>query len=447
MPFRIIVLLIAAIMAALGSVAFPFLGVLAQVLLNFARPQDDRPNVQVLHIPLMISAATLLGTALQFDKVKQGVLMALKRMRVVWLLYALFLISASFSWTVLSSNRIYEFSVLLLFCVLSLGWLTNVSRWRWYVLGLIGSGMFVALRVIRNPSHMHEEIGKEQFARMSIAKGGTVFGNSNYLALLMVITIFLMLPLLGYYRRWWMRVAGVGMLGVAGYVFAGANSRGASIALAVGMLFLWTMQRNKAKAAVLGIILVGAGAAAAPASYWARLSTIATYQQDASATNRLELWNIALHLVEEHPIFGVGPDNFTLFAFNSPHDAYLQIGSEIGIPALFVYISVLLVGLMSARRARLLTRDAPPGSDLHFFHLVSQGVFCCVLAVVVQGCTTGLAHREVVYVFVALAIGLKAMVEKKKTVKGTISFLTPEPSPQVAVPQEWSARQWGSQTT
>jgi len=139
-----------------------------------------------------------------------------------------------------------------------------------------------------------------------------------------------------------------------------------------------------------------------------RLSTVARYEEDASATDRLALWDIALGLVAENPVLGVGPDNFTLYAPNTPHNAYLQIASEVGLPALFLYISILGSGLLSAWRARGLCRDFP---DKSYLYAISQGFFCCQMAVVIQGFTTGLAHREVVYVFVTMGICVLNLAE------------------------------------
>ena len=76
-----------------------------------------------------------------------------------------------------------------------------------------------------------------------------------------------------------------------------------------------------------------------------------------------------------------------------------------------VYVAILLTGLYAAARARKLT--SPRKSERSsFLYSASLGVFCCVLAVAVQGFTTGLAHREVVYVFVTMAICVRILAEK-----------------------------------
>ena len=133
-------------------------------------------------------------------------------------------------------------------------------------------------------------------------------------------------------------------------------------------------------------------------------------QEDTSATGRLELWDTARHLIEKHPFLGVGPDNFILYAPNSPHNAYLQVGSELGIPAMLIYAGILVAGLRAAWRARRISLQDEHGSA--FLYALSQGILCCQLAIVIQGFTTGLAHREFVYVFVTLGFLVESLAEQ-----------------------------------
>src|SRR5882724_10157696 len=105
MPFRILVVLLGGIGAAIAAVAYPFLGLLAMLFLNFGRPQDDRPNIAVLHIPMMITIAVLIGTVLRVGSIGPALVSGIKRLKIVFLLFALFVTSALNNWTALSSNR------------------------------------------------------------------------------------------------------------------------------------------------------------------------------------------------------------------------------------------------------------------------------------------------------------------------------------------------------
>ena len=420
MPFRIIVVLLGAIGGAITAAVSPYLGLLMLLFLNFGRPQDDRPNVEPLHIPMTITIAVLVGVLFRLGRSMPAFLAAVKKLRIILLFYVLMLASAALHWTELSANRVSDFTTLMCLCVLTLMLVTTEKQLRGYINMMLFSGFYVIVRVLRNPSKIVEHIAGEAYERAAIAKGGTVFGNSNYLALFMVLIIFLSVTMMSFYRKLWQRALLLSLLGGAGYVFFQANSRGASLALAVGTLVLWLLSKKKLKAAVALVVLLSIAAIVAPDSYWSRLSTVGNYQEDASATDRLQLWNIALGLIPEHPIFGIGPDNFPLYAPNTPHNAYLQVGCEMGLPALMVYVAILLTGLYAAARARKLT--SPRKSERSsFLYSASLGVFCCVLAVAVQGFTTGLAHREVVYVFVTMAICVRSIAKQETSAFASVT--------------------------
>jgi O-antigen ligase len=412
MPFRIVVVLLGGIVTAIVSLVSPYLGVLAMVILNFARPQDDRPNVTQLHIPYLINVAVLVGTFVRWGAIGPRVLRALKDLKLVLLLFGIMVLSAlAAGWTFASRNRLDEFSTVICLCVLTLAWVDNENRLRGYMNTLLLSGGYVASVAIRNPTHISEQIGGSQFERLALGKGALVWGNSNYLALWMVLIIFLTLASIKYYRKLWQRLPLVILLGCAFLTFFRANSRGASLALAIGLFVMWLVSKTKGRDLVLALVLAGVAAAFAPDAYWERLGTIGRYQEDASAMGRLELWQIAVDLIVSNPVAGVGPDNFQLYAPNTPHNAYLQMASEVGIPALLVYVAMLITGLRMAflaARSLTLQEDGTPT----YRSRIALGILCCMIAVTVQGFTTGLAHREMVYVFVTLAIGVNAMADK-----------------------------------
>lgn len=403
MPFRILVLVCGTAATVLATLVYPFVGLLALEFLTFARPQDDRPNVVALHIPMIMVVALMVALLPRMGQYGGTLLASAKRIWIMFVLYLLLLASAAANgWTPLSQNRLYDFGTIVFLCLVTLTLVNSVKRLHFYIWGLLACGAYVAERVIRNPSHIFEHIGYQAFERMAIAKGqGGNFGNSNFLALLMVLTMSVALPLLGAYRKWWQRVVLLALIGSAGYVFFRANSRGASLGMATSLFCMWLMSRKKLRATVSVVMLLIIGAIAAPPAYWARLNSIVNYEQDASATTRLQLWDLALDLTTKNPILGVGPDNFALYSDSTPHDAYLQVASEVGVPAMLVYVSWLISGLWSAFRARQLSSSGK-GDDPYLF-AVSTGMFCCIVAIIVQGFTTGFAFREIVYGYVAFS--------------------------------------------
>ena len=72
MPFRILVILGGAIASAIAGATYPFVGLLALEFLTFGRPQHDRPNVELLHIPLIIVISVAVGLLLRIVRYGPG---------------------------------------------------------------------------------------------------------------------------------------------------------------------------------------------------------------------------------------------------------------------------------------------------------------------------------------------------------------------------------------
>lgn len=72
---------------------------------------------------------------------------------------------------------------------------------------------------------------------------------------------------------------------------------------------------------------------------------------DRSAETRLILWNAAIKITEENPILGMGFDSFRYVKSHyterdvdevDNHNMYLYVASQMGIPALMVFVSLFL---------------------------------------------------------------------------------------------------------
>lgn len=64
---------------------------------------------------------------------------------------------------------------------------------------------------------------------------------------------------------------------------------------------------------------------------------------DTIGSSRGVLWKNTIKTMLEHPVIGVGTDNIQLYINNQiPHNEYLQIGANLGIPGLIMYLAALV---------------------------------------------------------------------------------------------------------
>jgi O-antigen ligase len=255
--------------------------------------------------------------------------------------------------------------------------------------------------------------------------------DANDLGLIFLVAIPMGLALFeatGKRGRW---VAGLSLLVISSAV-AVTGSRGAFVgmmvvvpALLVVMSHLSIMKRA-AWVAVLALgLMVGA-----PDGYWDRISTIFDPSDDYNVTDyygRVEVAKRGVGYMLERPLLGVGVTNFgwaemTLSARArssysaegirpiAPHNTYVQVGAEMGVFALAIWLSLLWAGTVSLWKMRRVHKDRVESGQGGF-----EALFlfrCCTyfpvtfLAFASTSYFVSHAYTPVIYILVALLSGV-----------------------------------------
>jgi O-antigen ligase len=99
----------------------------------------------------------------------------------------------------------------------------------------------------------------------------------------------------------------------------------------------------------------------APEGYWARMATIGSREQDYNMTaqsGRLEVWKRGVGFMLANPVLGVGPNVFTVAdgesrggqgKWSSAHNSFVQIGAELGVTGLILFIYIIVTSLKAMR--------------------------------------------------------------------------------------------------
>jgi O-antigen ligase len=148
------------------------------------------------------------------------------------------------------------------------------------------------------------------------------------------------------------------VLAFAGVVVTFA--RGMWVVLALGIPVLGFLTNRKLGIAItaLLIIVVVAGLVFVP-EVSKRAESIMDLQGNE---NRLNLWTSAWNMFLDHPVFGVGQDNWDLHfpkyrvegwydTIAHPHNDYLNVLTASGIPGLLAFVSMWVIALRSGYRA------------------------------------------------------------------------------------------------
>ena len=213
--------------------------------------------------------------------------------------------------------------------------------------------------------------------------GGTRVESSNLydandLGMIFISTVPLCLLLIETSGRKGRRIA-ILAIGLIGAATAVTGSRGAFIGmmLVLPALFLAMGHVSMAKRGGLGLFLVLGLVAGAPDGYWDRIATIFDAGHDYNVTDpygRVEIAKRGVGYMLGRPVFGVGVDNFPRAEFTispllrtplaggliraiAPHNTYVQVGAEMGLVALVLWVSIILTAVVGLRRcARAIRR-------------------------------------------------------------------------------------------
>lgn len=206
--------------------------------------------------------------------------------------------------------------------------------------------------------------------------GEGTFGNSDDIALMGGFVLPFLILLVNRLKNTLIRVVAIMIsAGFMLYVILLTGTRTAILGLTVMLLVYLMRSRFMQRVALLMACVVGLAVAlvSLPRATLQRLSTIfngVDARDDSEATqstqSRLDVWNDAMQTTLEHPIFGVGPGQFTEYRFHHyvstrgylpTHQTFLEISSETGIPGLVIY--AIFIGSIYMRIRKGIKLNAP----------------------------------------------------------------------------------------
>lgn len=252
--------------------------------------------------------------------------------------------------------------------------------------------------------------------RLAGATGG-IFENSNDLAINIAVNVpfcfaFFLRARAGIRKAAWLMAVGAMLVAVLL-----TYSRSGFLALVLaGMVCLWEFGVKGRRfhlivlAVMLSLLMVGF----APKNYSIRLESIFLGHipgaiDRGSADARKELLETSLHLMVQHPLFGVGPGNFPTFTgvWRVAHNTYAQMGAEVGLPALVLFLLLLGAALNNLFVAQ---KSALYKSNLEF-RIFTGGLMASMAAYMLGAFFADTAYNLFPYFLVAYTCALRRIAE------------------------------------
>lgn len=222
----------------------------------------------------------------------------------------------------------------------------------------------------------------------------------------------------------------------------GSQSRGAFLAIAAMAAMMWW--RSKAKMSI-GLVLLLVSPALIlfmPDEWMSRMSTIQTYDQDASAMGRINAWQMAVNIANDR-FFGAGlvtatPYVFELYAPNPSivlvaHSIYFQILGEHGYFGLFLYLLFWLLTYSTAGRIVGLTKGH---AELEWAGQLASMAKVSMVGFAVGGAFLSLAYWDMPFYIMVALVSTELLVRKELQAAQLARSARPEPGTHAAVRRE-----------
>jgi len=207
------------------------------------------------------------------------------------------------------------------------------------------------------------------------------------------------------------RVVAYPLLGVAAVALVGSASRGSAIACALVVIVSVACNRRLLLdlACLLGLSVAAIPFIDIPRASIAYLSTLVRSQSVGDLLNfRADLLEYGWKLLQQHPLIGAGLAGFRYLSPNPtlykwPHNIFLEIACELGIPALLLALAIFGCAIREAIR-QVRDRLSPYAS-------LSQIVAALLLVGLVNSVNTGNINSDrATWLFVSLVFVVHALL-------------------------------------
>lgn len=248
---------------------------------------------------------------------------------------------------------------------------------------------------------------------------GTFIEGNNELALALLVTIPLMRFLHQQSKDKLVQFGLLVLIGLSLMSVAGSYSRGAFLASASMLLFLWWKGTSRLVSGVAGAAVVAVILSLMPAAWWDRMGTIETYDDDASAMGRFDAWQTAIGMAN-HRILGGGfeaftPENFAKYGGGADlardvHSIYFEILGEHGYIALALF---LCLWIFAWRSGSWVLRQARNDERLAWHASLARMAQVSIIAYMTGGAFLGLAYFDLPYHILCILVLVKRLAEQQ----------------------------------
>ena len=389
----------------------PWIGIMGWTWISIMNPHAFTWILKSLPVAAAVAGATLLGVLMTRDRRQffvtreSGVLMLFMLWMCITLPFSFYFDGSYYLW-----NRVMKIDLMVLAALVVLHSKKHITLLAWVLTGSLGfygvkGGLFT--------------LATGGTYRVWGPSGSYIEGNNEVaLALVMIIPIMRFLHLTA--ESAWVKRGLVAAMALCAVAAVGSYSRGALVAIAAMLAVLWWRSDSKAWGGILLVVFSVAVLSFMPTQWWDRMDTIVTYQEDSSASGRINAWWMAWNLAKAN-FFGGGfmiynGEVFSRYApdplaVHAAHSIYFMVLGEHGFVGLLLFLLLWILVWISAGRLRTEGQKRP--ETLWLSHL---GAMCQVslAGYAVGGTFLSLSYYDLPYnILILVVLGYRWMDGKE----------------------------------
>ena len=405
---------------------WPYIGVLLYLVFEYARLPAMFPALQVLQIGKLIIVPTLLMLFIRVLIVKDRKLVFdnVYLILLAWLMLAV--VGAPFAINSAAWPAIFALLKWFITCFLVINLVTNLPKFQYFIWLLLLLNLKLSQHQIRSFYHGYQHVSdtyRDFFIHQGVGAGSSSFlANATDFGLAMVVVAPLALYLIPSVRSKILKFFAGGTLAAFITSILKSGSRGAAVAMFAMAGLFWFKSKNKLILIVVMVLFVMIFWSMAPDAWQERFISIGDYEEDATAMQRIDLWKAGIRIFLDHPIFGVGVDQYGR-AFESgyrpadyrgataAHSIFIQAAAELGAGGLFILLLLLFVLFKRNWETRRLYRKA--GLNENWLWNFSLALDLSLLGFIVGGAFLTVLYYPHLYMILAMIISLHHITKRK----------------------------------
>jgi probable O-glycosylation ligase (exosortase A-associated) len=239
---------------------------------------------------------------------------------------------------------------------------------------------------------------------------GSFIGGNNEVALAILMVIPLMRYLQLQTKNIWLKRGLIGSMLLSSAAVLGTQSRGALLGISAIGLFFWLKSKQKLSATIMVGIIASMVMLFMPQTWWDRMNTIQTYEQDASAMGRINAWWVAYGMANDR-ITGGGANMFNKETFqkyapvpediHDVHSIYFEMLGEQGWIGLAIFLTL---GILTWSTCSRIAKEAKNKQNNKWLGDLMPMLQVSLIGYYSAGTFLGLSYYDLYYDLIAITV-------------------------------------------